>query len=114
MSREPRRLSLLLAGAVSLVLLASPMSVMAQDAEASPEEYLRLVEAQGLKIQLRSPMAPIVKRAFDGMCDDSIIAQLEAVLAWALKQELPRGSLAGRIDEAGGIAGILSGESRPS
>jgi len=86
----------------------------ALDAEDSPEEYLRLVEAQGLKIQLRSPMAPIVKLAFDGMCDDSIIVQLEAVLAWALKQELPRGSLAGRIDEAGGIAGILSGEPRPS
>jgi polar amino acid transport system substrate-binding protein len=37
MSREPRRLSLLLAGAVSLALLASPMSVSAQDAEESPE-----------------------------------------------------------------------------
>ena len=86
----------------------------ALDAEDSPEEYLRLVEAQGLKIQLRSPMAPVVKLAFDGMCDNNIIAQLEAVLAWALKQELPRGSLAARINEAGGIAGILSGESPPS
>jgi hypothetical protein len=86
----------------------------ALDAEDSPEEYLRLVEAQGVKIQLRSPMAPVAKLAFDGMCDDSVMAQLEAVLAWALKQELPRGSLAARIDEAGGIAGILNGESRPS
>ena len=86
----------------------------ALDAEDSPEEYLRLVEAEGLKIQLRSPMAPVAKLAFDGMCDDSIMAQLEAVLAWALKQELPRGSLAARINEAGGITGILSEESRPS
>ena len=86
----------------------------ALDAEDSPEEYLRLVEAEGLKIQLRSPMVPVAKLAFGGMCDDSIIAQLEAVLAWALKQELPRGSLAARITEAGGIAGILGGESRPS
>jgi len=86
----------------------------ALDAESSPEEYLRLVEAQGLKIQLRSPMAPVARLAFDGMCDDSVMAQLEAVLAWALKQELPRGSLAARIDEAGGISGILNGESRPS
>ena len=86
----------------------------ALDAEDSPEEYLRLVEAQGLKIQLRSPMAPVARLSFDGMCDDSVMAQLEAVLAWALKQELPRGSLAARIDEAGGIAGILSGESPPS
>ena len=72
---------------------------------------LRLVEAQGLKIQLRSPMTPVVKLAFDGLCDDSTIGQLEAVLAWALAQDLPRGSLAGRIEEAGGIGKILSGES---
>ncbi|HMI41277.1 MAG TPA: hypothetical protein VK485_08640 [Sphingomicrobium sp.] len=86
----------------------------ALDAEDSPEEYLRLVEAQGLKIQLRSPMAPVAKLVFDGLCDDSVMAPLEAVLAWALKQELPRGSLAARIHDAGGIAGILSGESQPA
>jgi hypothetical protein len=86
----------------------------ALDAEDSPEEYLRLVEAQGMKIQLRAPMAPVVKLAFDGLCDESIIKQLEGVLAWALKQELPRGSLAARIEEAGGIAGILNGASQPS
>ena len=80
----------------------------ALDAEDAPEEYLRLVEAQGLKIQLRSPMTPVVKLAFDGLCDESTIGQLEAVLAWALKQDLPRGSLAGRIEEAGGIGPILA------
>ena len=42
----------------------------ALDAEDSPEEYLKLVEAKGLKIQLRSPMRPVVKLAFEGMCDD--------------------------------------------
>ena len=42
----------------------------ALDAEDAPEEYLRLVEAQGLKIQLRSPMKPVVKLAFAGMCDE--------------------------------------------
>ena len=82
----------------------------ALDAEDAPEEYLRLVEAQGLKIQLRAPMKPVVKLAFEGMCDDSTIKQLEAVLAWAIDQELPRGSLAGRIETAGGIGPILKGE----
>jgi hypothetical protein len=82
----------------------------ALDAEHSPEEYLRLVEAQGLKIQLRSPMTPVVKLAFDGMCDDSTIGQLEAVLAWALKQDLPRGTLAEKIQSAGGIGPILNGQ----
>ncbi len=81
----------------------------ALDAEESPEEYLKIVEAQGLKIQLRSPMRPVVKLAFDGMCDDSTIAQLEKVLAWAIEQELPRGSLAKCIEEAGGIGPILNG-----
>jgi hypothetical protein len=49
----------------------------ALDAEEHAEEYLKLVEAQGLKIQLRSPMAPVVKLAFNGMCDDATIGQLE-------------------------------------
>src|SRR5689334_5371667 len=82
----------------------------ALDAEEAPEEYLRLVEAQGLKIQLRSPMKPVVKLAFDGMCDDLTIKQLEAVLAWAFEEELPRGTLAERIAEAGGIGTILGGD----
>ena len=84
----------------------------ALDAEDAPEEYLKLVEAQGLKIQLRSPMKPVVKLAFDGMCDDMTIKQLEAVLAWAFDEELPRGSLAERIEEAGGIARILNRDSK--
>jgi hypothetical protein len=84
----------------------------ALDAEEAPEEYLRLVEAQGLKIQLRSPMKPVVKLAFDGMCDDATIKQLEAVLAWAFDQELPRGGLAGEIEAAGGIARVLGGEKK--
>src|SRR4030095_3917726 len=33
----------------------------ALDAETSPEGYLRTGEAQGLKIQLRAPMAPVAK-----------------------------------------------------
>ena len=79
----------------------------ALDAEDAPEEYLRLVEAQGLKIQLRSPMKPVAKLAFAGMCDEATIKQLEAVLAWAFDEELPRGTLAERIEAAGGIAPIL-------
>ena len=71
---------------------------------------MRLVEAQGLKIQLRSPMQPVVKLAFNGMCDEPTIRQLEAVLAWALKNDLPRGTLAERIQEAGGIGQILNGK----
>jgi hypothetical protein len=84
----------------------------ALDAEEAPEEYLRIVEGAGLKIQLRSPMRPVVKLAFADMCDDSTIAQLEAVLAWAIDQELPRGSLAKHIEEAGGIGPILSGAAK--
>jgi hypothetical protein len=81
----------------------------ALDAEGAPAEYLKLVEAKGLKIQLRSPMTPVVKLAFDGLCDEATIGQLEAVLAWALEQDLPRGSLAERIQSEGGIAAILAG-----
>jgi len=83
----------------------------ALDAEDQPEDYLRLVEAQGLKIQLRSPMTPVVRLAFAGLTDDQTIGQLEAVLAWALKADLPRGSLAERIQAEGGIGRILAGPS---
>ena len=83
------------------------------DAEEAPEEYLRLVEAQGLKIQLRAPMKPVVKLAFEGMCDEATIRQLEAVLAWALKEELPRGSLLEQIEAAGGVGEILNGKTSP-
>ena len=82
----------------------------ALDAEDAPEEYLRLVETQGLKIQLRSPMKPVVKLAFEGMCDEPTIKQLEAVLAWALKQDLPRGTLSERIQAEGGLGPILNGK----
>ena len=81
----------------------------ALDAEAEPEEYLRLVEGQGLKIQLRSPMKPVVKLAFAETCDDATIGQLEAVLSWALKNDLPRGSLAERIEAEGGLGAVLEG-----
>ena len=80
----------------------------ALDAEDEPDEYLRLVETQGLKIQLRSPMKPVVRLAFAGLCDDDTIGKLEAVLAWALKSDLPRGSLGERIQAEGGIGRILA------
>ena len=84
----------------------------ALDAENSPEEYLKLVQAEGLKIQLRSPMRPVAKLAFDGMCDETMIEQLEAILAWAFDEELERGTLAERIEAAGGIGPILNGQAR--
>ena len=92
----------------------------ALDAEDAPEEYLRLVEAQGLKIQLRAPMKPVVKLAFDGLCDDSTIAQLEAVLAWALEgraaarnaRRAPRGRGRHRRSAERSEEGRLSGRSK--
>jgi hypothetical protein len=84
----------------------------ALDAEEQAEEYLKLVETQGLKIQLRSPMKPVAKLAFDGYVDEGTIKQLEAVLAWALKADLPRGSLAERLEAEGGIEGVLNGSNR--
>jgi len=79
----------------------------ALDAESSPEDYLRLVEAQGLKIQLRAPMAPVAKLALDGLVDAATLTDAEKLLAWALKVELPRGGLLERIDHAGGMSELL-------
>jgi len=79
----------------------------ALDAETSPEEYLRLVEAEGLKIQLRAPMAPVARLAFNGLVDPATLGQCEQILSWALKAELPRGALLERIDQAGGITELV-------
>ena len=84
----------------------------ALDAEEAPEEYLKLVEAQGLKIQLRNPMKPVVKLAFADTCDDLTIKQLEAVLAWAFEQELERGTLVESLEAAGGVGAVLKGEAK--
>jgi len=51
----------------------------------------------------------VVKLAFAETCDDATIGQLEAVLAWALKQDLPRGTLVDRIEAEGGIGSVLEG-----
>jgi hypothetical protein len=85
----------------------------ALDAEENAEDYLKLVEGQGIKIQLRSPMAPVVKLAFDGSCDPATIRELEQVMAWALKMNLPRGSLVERIEAEGGVSAILGGKAQP-
>ena len=57
-------------------------------------------------------MAPVVRLAFDGLCDEATIAQLEGVMAWALRSNLPRGSLAERIQSEGGLAAVLNGPAR--
>ena len=44
----------------------------------------------------------------------TLLAAVIAVLAWAFAEELPRGSLAERIEATGGIARILSGEAPAS
>lgn len=82
----------------------------ALDAEGEAEDYLRLVERQGLKIQLRSPMTPVAKLVFAGSCEEEAIPRIEAILAWALKADLPRGSLGERIEAEGGLGPILAGE----
>jgi hypothetical protein len=99
----------LLRSQLALVAGLSAAYDFALDAEGEPEEYLRLVEGQGLKIQLRSPMKPVVKLAFADSCDEATIAQLETVLAWALKTDLPRGTLGERIEAEGGIGPMLEG-----
>lgn len=93
---------------VALVEALSEAYDFAVDAEGSANEYLKLVEQKGLTIQLRSPMAPVVKLAFDGLTDDATIGELETVMAWALRMNLPRGSLGARVQEAGGLEAALA------
>ena len=52
-------------------------------------------------------MKQVLKLAFDGLADGATIDELETVHARALKQDLARGTLAERIQEAGCVEKIL-------
>ncbi|XUU61465.1 PAS domain-containing protein [Erythrobacter sp. HA6-11] len=89
---------------------AYDVSLAAQEA---PEEYAELIADNGLSVQERAPMTPVVKLVFGAEYDKTRLTEYAAVLSHAHRVGIERGALAEFLDEAeGGLKGVVSEERR--
>ncbi|NVE95326.1 PAS domain-containing protein [Altererythrobacter lutimaris] len=89
---------------------AYDVSLAAQDA---PEEYAELIADNGLSVQERAPMTPVVKLVFGAEYDKTRLTEYAAVLSHAHRVGIERGELASFLNEAeGGLKGVVSEERR--
>ncbi|MDN3646819.1 hypothetical protein QWY75_11465 [Pontixanthobacter aestiaquae] len=89
---------------------AYDVSLAAQDA---PEEFEELVAENGLAIQERAPMTPIVKLVFGADYDKTRLTEYASVLSHAQRVGIGRGGLAEFLTSAdGGLKGVVQAERR--
>jgi hypothetical protein len=82
-------------------------------AAASPQEFDELVVENGLTVQDRAPMTPVVKLVFGADYDKTRLTEYAAVLAHAHRLGIERGQLARYLGEAeGGLKGVVTAERR--
>jgi hypothetical protein len=82
-------------------------------AQESAEEFDELVSENGLTVQERAPMTPIVKLVFGADYDKTRLTEYAAVLTHAHRMEVPHGELAGFLAQAeGGLKGVVQAERR--
>lgn len=82
-------------------------------AQGSPEEFDELVSENGLTVQDRAPMTPVVKLVFGADYDKTRLTEYAAVLTHAHRIGIERGQLARYLREAeGGLKGVVHAERR--
>ncbi len=82
-------------------------------AEQSPEEFEELVAENGLTMQERAPMTPVVKLVFGADYDKTRLTEYAAVLSHAQRAGIERGGLAQFLSDAeGGLKGVVQAERR--
>lgn len=87
---------------------AYDFSLVAQEEQ---QEFGELVSANGLSIQERAPMTPVVKLVFGADYDKTRLTEYAAVLNHAHRMEIGRGQLAGFLAQAeGGLKGVVKAE----
>jgi len=92
------------------VARAYDVSLAAIDA---PEDYAELLEENGLTVQDRAPMTPVVKLVFGADYDKTRVTEYAAVLSYAHRVGIGRGSLATYLSQAdGGLKGVVNAERR--
>lgn len=87
---------------------AYDFSLAAQDEQ---EEFDELVSSNGLTMQERAPMTPVVKLVFGADYDKTRLTEYAAVLSHAHRMEVGRGMLASFLAHAeGGLKGVVKAE----
>lgn len=82
-------------------------------AAAAPREFAELVAQNGLTVQERAPMTPVVKLVFGADYDKTRLTEYAAVLGHAHRVGIERGTLADFLAEAeGGLKGVVKAERR--
>ena len=80
-------------------------------AQESPEEFAELVAENGLTVQDRAPMTPVVKLVFGADYDKTRLTEYAAVLGHAHRMGIERGALSGYLSQAeGGLKGVVRAE----
>ena len=78
-----------------------------------PEEFAELIADNGLTVQDRAPMTPVVKLVFGADYDKTRLTEYAAVLSYAHRSGIARGSLADHLRQAeGGLKGVVQAERR--
>jgi hypothetical protein len=80
-------------------------------AQESRDEFDELVTENGLTVQERAPMTPVVKLVFGADYDKTRLTEYAAVLTHAHRMEVRRGALADFLAQAeGGLKGVVQAE----
>ena len=92
-----------------------PPSVRAYDvslaAADAPEDFAELIDENGLTMQDRAPMTPVVKLVFGADYDKTRLTEYAAVLSHAQRCGIARGRLSDFLVEAdGGLKGVVKAE----
>jgi len=83
------------------------------ESEADPEGFAELLEDNGLTVQDRAPMTPVVKLVFGAEYDKTRLTEYAAVLMHAHRIGVERGTLASFLHEAdGGLKAVVNAERR--
>ena len=83
------------------------------EAQNSPEDFGEIIADNGLTVQDRAPMTPIVKLVFGADYDKTRLTEYAAVLTHAHRVGIERGHLAEFLREAeGGLKGVVQAERR--
>ena len=89
---------------------AYDFSIAAQEA---PADYEELIAENGLSVQERAPMTPVVKLVFGADYDKTRLTEYATVLSHAHRVGIERGKLADYLGEAeGGLKGVVTNERR--
>ncbi|WP_133366260.1 hypothetical protein [Qipengyuania sediminis] len=83
------------------------------EAAANPEDFGELLAENGLTVQDRAPMTPIVKLVFGADYDKTRLTEYATVLCYAHRTDVARGTLDSLLASAeGGLKGVVQAERR--